>query len=234
MNYSIDELDQCIFNYLVCHQNIPKSMGTIYNDITSGSGHRCDELNNNHREKYKYRFMTAFHSVPNNFENVKKTYSNRIPYLTFNCDDLSSDSDNETVLQNQGDNFKIKSFDKFIDYLLDTDIDYDFDEPVYNHESILTHLVRAKDIDRIKILYDRKFNKKILELQSKNDAIQQENLELKTNEQYSQLQINVLQKENNDFIINNSKTANTTNCKSILVIFMALLVNAGLFFLLIR
>lgn len=161
MDYPLNELDSCIFNYLICHADEPRSMVRTYNDLIGEEGHRCCELKNPaKREHNKYYFITVFHSIANKFENIQKIYKDNKPYLMFSTSTvLSNKSNTESPLTDFSSllscdrdvNFRIECFDDFIDYLINnSQKDFNLTELLYNGESVLQYLVKHNDTKKLK------------------------------------------------------------------------------------
>lgn len=130
MDHSIDELDSCIFDYLVSKTNESKSVYQIFNDITSDTGHRCSELNNySKREINKKKFMTTCYTMENIFQNIHKIFKDGSLYLVHS---KKSKYDIIKEFDNNYENYLVKGlpedqkFDsgQMIDYILENPENY--------------------------------------------------------------------------------------------------------------
>lgn len=148
MNHSLNNLDDCVFDYLALHADQPVSLVKIFNDIRSGSGQRCNELTDsaNHRQ----RFLAVCYSLDRSYKNIKKIHRNNKLYLVFQKDRNDNDIfDNSSFNDQQYDNtwkeeYHVKDI---IDYLCDNSMLADFDTNYYTNmfdqsETLLHLLVR--------------------------------------------------------------------------------------------
>ncbi len=84
MNYSIKELDDCIFGYLTTVSNQPKSLMEILRNITGSTGHRCEVLSKDFdNPTLKKKFFEACDTLDNNFKNIHKFYKHGMFYLMY-------------------------------------------------------------------------------------------------------------------------------------------------------
>lgn len=113
MNYTIDTVDDCIFDYLVSNVNVSKSLDEIYCDITKDVGHRCSDLpatdylnlNNVIHNENQTKFLIACYTLDFHFKNIYKVYKNGTIYLIYGQDlspiheddNIKSTSDNNII-----------------------------------------------------------------------------------------------------------------------------------------
>ncbi len=84
MDHTLDELDACIYDYLVIHSNEPKTFMEIYEDISGSTGHRCSALQNmSNKIKYKDQFIITCYSLEKTYNNIYKLFKQDLPYLMF-------------------------------------------------------------------------------------------------------------------------------------------------------
>lgn len=84
MNYSISEIDDCIFGYLTTVPNQPKSLMEILRNITGSTGHRCEALSkDSDNSTMRKKFFEACDTLDNNFKNIHKFYKYGIFYLMY-------------------------------------------------------------------------------------------------------------------------------------------------------
>lgn len=162
MNSSIEEIKDCMFYNLSANKDKPISIYTMWNQLTSGKGYHCSELN----ELYKSDFITEFHCMPTNYKNIKKIYVNGTPNLIYTeLDDWQIKND-EFKLEEKDLQCKLSLEDIIDGYLACEDIitlDNDF----------ILWLVKNNKLDEIKQLFDKfDFNDVIsdmLKLSQSND-----------------------------------------------------------------
>jgi len=84
MDHPIENLEECVFDYLISHKDVPKSLEEIYDDISGTTGHRCSELNSyNARYKYKHRFLSVCYNINNVYENIHKYFKHDTCFLLY-------------------------------------------------------------------------------------------------------------------------------------------------------
>lgn len=92
MEYTIDTLDTCIFDYLVLHKNEVKTLDEIFENVN------CKDLPNElDFEKpgiNSYKFMVTCYTLDGNYKNIIKMYRNDTVYLTFVTDLYNHDTTN--------------------------------------------------------------------------------------------------------------------------------------------
>ncbi|ARF09947.1 hypothetical protein Indivirus_6_13 [Indivirus ILV1] len=118
MNYSINDLGDCIFGYLTTVPNQPKSLTQIFEEITKSSGHRCDDLSHDiNNLTYKRKFLESFDMLDTKYTNIYKLYKHGMFYLMF-----SNKSSQEISLEQHYHN--INNVDQFsgeyIDNIMNT------------------------------------------------------------------------------------------------------------------
>ena len=68
MDHSIDNLNDCIFDYLLSNIDKPKSFDEIYDAISGTTGHRCSELSRyNSKKKYGSYFLSLCYNLNDNY-----------------------------------------------------------------------------------------------------------------------------------------------------------------------
>lgn len=77
MDYTLAELESCMFLHLVENVDKPISIYSMWNQLTSKNGYHCSQLTIQDKQTY----ITQFHCLPNIYNNVIKFYKNGIPYL---------------------------------------------------------------------------------------------------------------------------------------------------------
>ena len=84
MDHSLNELKECIFDYLLYHTDTPKYVDQIYDDISGPVGHRCSELSKiGAKRRYKDYFITTCYDMPNEYNNIQLFYKNSVCYLIY-------------------------------------------------------------------------------------------------------------------------------------------------------
>ena len=97
MDHTLDELEECVYDYLSSHPNEPKTFMEIYDDISGTTGHRCSELQNlDNKIIYKDKFIMICYSLEKSYNNIYKVFKQNLPYLIFSTqvktyDDLVED-----------------------------------------------------------------------------------------------------------------------------------------------
>jgi ankyrin repeat protein len=151
MNHSLNNLDECIFDYLVLNADKPTALPKIFNDIRSGSGHRCDGLT----DKYNHRqyFLSTCYSLDKNYKNIKKLYRDNKMYLLFQKDrhdaNFESSFYNDHSLYDNSywkDDYNLKNI---INYMCENCMLYDFDNTylsnLFDNTDTLLHLLVRYD-----------------------------------------------------------------------------------------
>lgn len=210
MDYTLAELDSCMFLYLAENVDKPISIYSMWNQLTSKNGYHCSELT----IKDKQTYITQFHCLPNVYNNIIKFYKNGIPYLV--CTKLERwqfDQDKyvpQTVSQENDSKFctvddLVESYlsdqiseiePEFIKWLIQNNKEeqlrkildnYSFDKEEYE-----LYLREAKDkASMVAMLLKHKYKEKITtlmteknNLKSRNTYLEQDNVRLtrKTNQ----------------------------------------------------
>jgi len=88
MNYSISELNDCIFGYLTTVPNQAKSLPEILSNITQTTGHRCEALANDvNNSDYRRKFLESCDTLDNTYKNIYKFYKNNMFYVMYSDKD---------------------------------------------------------------------------------------------------------------------------------------------------
>jgi hypothetical protein len=86
MNHPIENLSECVYDYLVLNQDAPKSFEEIYNDITKESGHRCLELLED-VENNRFKLLTVMYTLEHSYMNIQQIFGHGTVYLIFTTND---------------------------------------------------------------------------------------------------------------------------------------------------
>lgn len=149
MDHTLEELSDCIFDYLSSEPETTKSLHQIYNSITGETGHRCSELNKAaHREINKRKFMVDCYTIDAKFENIKKTFKNGKLYLTYSDTDIVPIIKSETHFMEDED---IVVALNMLEDINNINIDCKFE----NDDTLLHVLVQYNYSDDLKKLLDR-------------------------------------------------------------------------------
>ena len=169
MDHSIEDLDECVFDYLVSNKDEIVSIYKIYHDITGKTGHRCTALNDpKNRSIYKIKFRTICYTLDNYYDNIYKYFNGEKLYLVYSERDFSD------AIRNYTDEYDYLSQDdcypsfsniiEVIENLIDNDtFDFDLENNFDDNETIIHILVRNNRDDLlVKLLqsFDLKFDKK--------------------------------------------------------------------------
>jgi hypothetical protein len=109
MDHAIENVDECIFDYLVSNADEFKSIPTIFSNIIKETGHRCITLKNEFL-KYKNKFIATCYLLNNSYNNIHKIFINDRLYLMYSNKHIDSYDD---YTQNITD-----------DYIFDADFSY--------------------------------------------------------------------------------------------------------------
>lgn len=155
MNHSLNHLDDCIFDYLALNADRPIPLAKIFEDIRSGSGHRCNELtdSSNHR---RY-FLSTCYSLDRNYTNIKKIHRNNRLYLVFQKAKNDTNFDPSAYNDALGetgywrDEYNLRNI---VDYMCDNSMLNDFDDNYYSNkfddsDTLLHLLVRYNRYDEL-------------------------------------------------------------------------------------
>lgn len=145
MDHPLNKLDECVFDYLVLHADKPVALPKIFNDIRSGSGHRCEQLINS-RAHWQH-FLATCYKLDKNYKNIKKLYRNNHLYLMFQKDRQDTDfgesfyDDSAYENTNWKDDYDLNNI---INYMCDNAMldDFYFSNLFDNSDTLLHLLVR--------------------------------------------------------------------------------------------
>ena len=84
MDHPLNQLEDCIFDYLASHANKLVPIEDIYFDITRTEGHRCSQLVSRHDAK-EY-FISKCYTLDRNYKNIRKLFKGTHLYLVFDQD----------------------------------------------------------------------------------------------------------------------------------------------------
>jgi hypothetical protein len=200
MDYTLAELDTCMFLYLAQNQDKPISIYSMWNQLTSKTGYHCEELTIQHKQQ----FITQFNCLPSIYNNIIKFYKNGTPYLVSTKLESWQFDQDKYVPQEQVGQFctvddLVESYisenvndieDEFILWLIKHNkveqITKIFDNYSFEHEEYELFLKEAKDNAKIlALLLKHKYKNKILqektkqqELKERNRYLEQENVRL--------------------------------------------------------
>ncbi|ARF12049.1 ankyrin repeat protein [Klosneuvirus KNV1] len=155
MNHSLNQLDDCIFDYLALNADKPVSLAKIFNDIRSKTGHRCNELtdSNNHRQY----FLSTCYSLDRHYTNIKKIYHNNRLYLLFQKDKKETNFDRSYYIDPlYDDNIwrEDNNLINIVNYMCDNSMLDNFDNNYYSNlfaesDTLLHLLVRYNKYDEL-------------------------------------------------------------------------------------
>jgi len=97
MDRKIENLDECIYDYLAYHSNIMKSIKIIYMDLCGTSGHRCSALTTNNislKNSYERKFKLACKTLSDKYSDIIKIQDDKTLYLMHKKE---SDSDSDSI-----------------------------------------------------------------------------------------------------------------------------------------
>jgi len=151
MNHSIDNLDDCIFDYLAARPGVPVHISQIYDDITKDVGHRCSDLNDtNNKDSYRKRFTTVCYIVNSTFPDIHKLFVGDELFLVFSdkphADVVREFRLHETPKPSKSNKYTV---DSAIDHLLEYNNYYytfDFDmNSTFTEDDPIIHIIVRKD-----------------------------------------------------------------------------------------
>jgi|AntRauTorckE6833_2_1112554.scaffolds.fasta_scaffold12793_2 hypothetical protein len=169
MDHSIENLDDCVFDYLVSNKDEIASIYKIYHDITGETGHRCTSLNDpKNRDVYKRRFRTICYTLDNSYDNIYKYFNGDKLYLVY------SERDFRDTIRKYTDEYDHLSLNDYspsfnnitdvIEDLIDNDkFEFDLENNFDDNETIVHILVRNDRGDLLRKLlqsFDLHFDKK--------------------------------------------------------------------------
>ncbi len=171
MDHPINELEGCIFDYLISHKDIPKSLEEIYTDITGLTGHRCSELRAyDATHIYKNRFASICYNINNNYKNIHKYFKNNTCFLLYsekknNFIPLSySNKINNTLKPNTlesnhlvnplGKNFLDVNPDDFIKYTISHNNSFNYNTLINENETMIELIIRRGNFPNVSFLIE--------------------------------------------------------------------------------
>ena len=154
MDHYIDNLEECVFDYLVSHKDVPKSLEEIYDDISGTTGHRCSELNT-YNAKYKYRnkFLSICYNINNVYENIHKYFKNNICYLLYSEKKknlITLMYNNKITHSPRATNSESNTFnaesDEFIKYAIFNDNSFDYNTFINENETMTELIIKRGNL----------------------------------------------------------------------------------------
>jgi len=122
MEYKLSELSDCVFGYLSANPDVPQTLTTIWNHVTSDTGHRCPALKQNNM-KHRKLFLETCDTLDNNYNNINKFFRNGTFYI-FYCDktqeEVSAIINNSNQENNSDNSFESFGADIIIDYFFNS------------------------------------------------------------------------------------------------------------------
>lgn len=82
MDHTIDNLHQCIFDYLITRENVHVSVQEIFFHITQPFGHRCSALKKDNLQHYN-KFLSICYNMHINYKNIRKYFKYDTCYLVY-------------------------------------------------------------------------------------------------------------------------------------------------------
>ncbi len=115
MDNTIDELRECVYDYLISNQDIPKNFEDIYKDITGESGHRCSELLNDYNATNNiFKLMNVMYTLEYSYQFVHKYFENNTVYLVY----APGWNDNKYKLPSVNSIVKCNNEEDFLSYIM--------------------------------------------------------------------------------------------------------------------
>lgn len=102
MDHTIENLDDCVFDYLASKPNTFVSIRTIYRNIMGNTGHRCSALTDSIEDR-KY-FSSVCYGINNYFTNIVKRHKSGLLFLSF---EKNGDIDNINNIDTEADPYNL-------------------------------------------------------------------------------------------------------------------------------
>ena len=189
MNYPIEDLDDCIFYYLVSKKDKLQSANKIYKNITSEVGHRCSELNNSIlKDVYKKKFLASCYILHKKYDNVYNVNKNDNIYLIYTKEkknniaddivDIGDIGDIVDIGDKNGELFSITKEDvaKYIIDNFDNYLDYNFNDFFNSKYDFYEYMILNNKYNEFKkalklnnSLVDNKMENKLINLALRNN-----------------------------------------------------------------
>ena len=159
MDYPIERLDECIFDYLEENETMAQNLQQIYGGITSDYGIRCSqlttgtnkiEINNNN-----CRFFTICYTLDTNFKNINKIFRNNTVYLLYDRELLPLDIYIYQPLDKTGDKIvfpQCSNDEELLTYIMNL---IDSISPVMYNGSLMEFCINTNDINLLDELIDK-------------------------------------------------------------------------------
>jgi predicted kinase len=166
MNYPIEKLDDCIFDYLVYNKEQIFSIVDIYNSISNTKNtHRCSELLELlNKEKNKKKFMETCYLLDTIYINIHKFCQGNKLYLIYSDSDSEQLSNKLILIDDIDMNKKDNEFDlcDVVETVIDNITDVTTHTNILKHDTIKLLIINKKDIILKKILnvFDLDLDKK--------------------------------------------------------------------------
>jgi len=162
MNHSLNNLDDCVFDYLALNADKPVSLAKIFNDIRSKTGHRCNELTDSHN--HRQYFLSTCYSLDKHYTNIKKIHRDNRLYLMFQKDrkDINFDrSYYDDPLYDDNIWKEDSNLINIVNYMCDNSMLDDFDNSYYSNffdesNTLLHLLVKYNKYDELENLLRQK------------------------------------------------------------------------------
>jgi hypothetical protein len=162
MDYSIDRLDECVFDYLVANMDAPKSLYEIYDAITSETGLRCPELYGNLLTIptcEQLRFFTVCYTLDTNYKYIYKFIKNNTVYLMYSCD-FSDDKNYDYNIAPAPTIFQLNTFycggftnnEGWMAYIMNI---MNNGPPIMYNGSLMEHCIKTNNLDLLDKLTEK-------------------------------------------------------------------------------
>jgi hypothetical protein len=154
MDYAVDKLDECIFDYLTFHMDTPKHLNEIFNDIKSESGYRCSELKENELLG-QFKCFNVCYTLDSNYKNIFKIFDHNTLYLVYTVNsDLQMIKDKLLYIRNPHNHIECHNDASLVSYIikfgqeLQPNVNYVFTG------SIIEYYVKTKNDNLLQKLMD--------------------------------------------------------------------------------
>ncbi len=160
MNHDINNLDDCIFDYLVLNCDEPKSFDEIYDSISGTSGHRCSELNKyDAKKKYSNYFLSTCYGMNDNYKNIHKTFKRNVGYLMYSdkksFDDVDVNSKKYIKSTNNFDMFDDNKSNEIIKHYMDSNKNFNYETYVNEEETMTEFIIKQGNLNLVKQLVNK-------------------------------------------------------------------------------